>query len=341
MTQPIFITLFTVGLAGLLGFAAQRASICTVRAVGEMFTTGRAIMLLSFGKTVLWVIFATLALRMMLPVTTVSYGDLSLYSFLGGFLFGVGATLNGGCAISMLANLASGKLSMLLSIAGMVIGATGYLLYAPAGGMPVASVATYMPTNSEAISTIVTALLSLWAARELYRMWRGRSIDRSILGRLLEKRYRLSTAAFLIGASNAALLVFYGSWSFTNLINRTVMQRMGMVAEIHWIYWLLVASVIGGMLASAVLRGKFRLEWRPDMRWPAQFAGGLLMGLGAAMVPGGNDELIFRGIPSLSLSALVAYGAIILGIAMALKVMLLMGQKIETIDCSGDVCKIR
>lgn len=240
----------------------------------------------------------------------------------------------------MLANLASGKLSMLFSVIGMAFGAAGFLLFAPTGGMPGASAVIYMPTNSAAISTIITVLLSLWAARELYRMWRGRNIGRSIVGRLLEKRYRLSTAAFLIGTSNAALLVFYGSWSFTNVLNRSVMQRMGMVAEIKWIYWLLVASVIGGMLTSAMLRGKFSLEWRPDMRWPKQFTGGLLMGLGAAMVPGGNDELIFNGIPSLSLSASVAYGAIILGIAAALKVRLLSGQKIERVDCSGDVCKI-
>lgn len=100
-----------------------------------------------------------------------------------------------------------------------------------------------------------------------------------------------------------------------------------------------VATAMGGMLTSAMLRGKFSLEWRPDMRWPKQFAGGLLMGLGAAMVPGGNDELIFSGIPSLSLSASVAYGAIILGIAVALKVRLLSGQKIERVNCSGDVCK--
>lgn len=71
MTQPILITLLTVSLAALLGFAAQRASICTVRAVGEIFTTHRTIMLASFGKTVLWVIFATFALSMMLPGTTI------------------------------------------------------------------------------------------------------------------------------------------------------------------------------------------------------------------------------------------------------------------------------
>ena len=41
-------------LAGLVGFFADRTSICTVKAVEEIFTTRRAFMLLSFAKTVLW-----------------------------------------------------------------------------------------------------------------------------------------------------------------------------------------------------------------------------------------------------------------------------------------------
>ena len=42
-------------LASFVGFFADRTSICTVKAVTEIVTTRSAYMLLSFGKTVLWV----------------------------------------------------------------------------------------------------------------------------------------------------------------------------------------------------------------------------------------------------------------------------------------------
>ena len=43
-----------VFLAMLVGFAAERASICTVKAVEELMTSRRAFYFLSFAKTVLW-----------------------------------------------------------------------------------------------------------------------------------------------------------------------------------------------------------------------------------------------------------------------------------------------
>ena len=337
MTQSISVTLLTIGLAALLGFAAQRANICTVRAVKEMLTTRRAYMLLSFGKTVLWVILATCVFGMMLPETTVYYRSLSIFSVVGGFLFGIGATLNGGCAISTLTNLASGRLSMLFSIMGMAVGATGFFLYGSRPPMQSLSIPPTMPAYAEMLSELVVFILSLWALWEVYRIWRGQDASLSIAERLLAKHYRLSTAALLIGISNAILLVFYGPWSFTSGINQFILQQLGMGMEFHWIYGALVVSVLGGIATSALLRGKFHLRWRPNLRWLTRFAGGGLMGFGAAMVPGGNDELIFSGIPSLSASALVAYAALIAGIAVSLKIAERIGQKIERVDCGGDV----
>jgi hypothetical protein len=59
--------LTSFALAALLGFAAHRASICTVKAVEEVLTTRRAFMLLSFAKTVLWVMAVTALLSLGSP----------------------------------------------------------------------------------------------------------------------------------------------------------------------------------------------------------------------------------------------------------------------------------
>jgi len=43
-------------LAAMLGFAAHRASVCTVRAVAEVITSRTCHMLVSIGKSMLWVV---------------------------------------------------------------------------------------------------------------------------------------------------------------------------------------------------------------------------------------------------------------------------------------------
>lgn len=49
----------SLSLAALLGFSIRRGSVCMVRGVAEVLSTGRAHMLLSFGKVIVWVLIAT------------------------------------------------------------------------------------------------------------------------------------------------------------------------------------------------------------------------------------------------------------------------------------------
>ena len=116
-------------LAAVLGFVAHRASVCTVKAVAEVVSTGQGYMFLSFFKTVLWVMAITIPFMWWLPEAhgaQRSWG-ISTTVLLGGFLFGMGATLNKGCAFSTLSRLGDGQLSMLVTLAGF---GTGIYVYA-------------------------------------------------------------------------------------------------------------------------------------------------------------------------------------------------------------------
>lgn len=53
------LALFSPALAMILGFAANRASICMVRAVAEMIRTGYTYMLRSIAKSVFWALAIT------------------------------------------------------------------------------------------------------------------------------------------------------------------------------------------------------------------------------------------------------------------------------------------
>ncbi|HXY22447.1 MAG TPA: YeeE/YedE thiosulfate transporter family protein, partial [Burkholderiaceae bacterium] len=81
---------------------------------------------------------------------------------------------------------------------------------------------------------------------------------------------------------------------------------------------LLVIALLIGMLVSAVQRQSFALRLPRPREFFLCLAGGLLMGLGAALLPGGNDTLLLTALPSLSIFALANYIALLAGIASAL-----------------------
>lgn len=338
MTLAVVFLVISLGLSGLVGFAAHRASICTVKAVAEILTTRRAFMLVSFAKTALWVMLVTLALDWAVPTAQGSGWALSAWSLAGGLLFGMGAAINGGCAFSTLTRLAAGRVSMLLSLAGFCLGVGGHVWLTSNHLLrPPVAAATYLEPPMPWTLALLAALL-LWAVWEGPRLWRTRPAGTPLRALAFADRYRLSTAAFLMGISNAILYASYGTWAYTSVLNRGVGQFMGSTEAVRAIHWYLFAALLAGMFLSAWRKRGFRLDWRPSQLWSLHFSGGLLMGLGAAMVPGGNDVLILNSIPGLSPHALPAYLAMIMGIVVVLATMKKVTGHVPAVDCRGDLC---
>lgn len=82
----------------------------------------------------------------------------------------------------------------------------------------------------------------------------------------------------------------------------------------------------------------FRIDGR-IARWQGHFIGGLLMGFGASLVPGGNDVLILHSLPALSPHAIPTLAAMMPGIAGTLLIVRLMGRNLPEVDCRGDICR--
>lgn len=64
-----------------------------------------------------------------------------------------------------------------------------------------------------------------------------------------------------------------------------------------------------------------------------------MMGVWAALIPGGNDALILFRRPSLSLHALPSWFGIVLGIWLALTIMRTLGARVPTVTCKDDICR--
>lgn len=118
------IFVFAIALAFVLGFAAHRASICTVRAVAEVMSARRGSIFFSIGKTMLWVWALVIPVLAFMPAPGIGLAGWSLTgtAILGGFLFGMGAAMNGGCAYSTMARFVDGDGKMLATIIGFAVG---------------------------------------------------------------------------------------------------------------------------------------------------------------------------------------------------------------------------
>jgi hypothetical protein len=305
-------------LAAVLGFAAHRASICTVRAVAELMSSRRGFMLASIGKSIVWASAITIPFYLFSMTAPPQSGawQLSIMAMLGGFVFGLGAAMNGACVYSTMARLADGEVRMLVAVIGFAFGIVGFVSLVDAGFLSRPSPG--MPRIGVLIGcTAAVALLGL-ALYEATRLWRTRPPEARTHELVFAKQYRLSTAAMLIGLAAGLLYVIEGPYGYATTVQQGVEAALGRGPPAEAERWILLAAALAGMLVSTLQRRSFRLDWRPRPRWLMNLAGGALMGLGVALAPGGNDSLVLYAIPTLSPHALPAYAALALGVAAGL-----------------------
>ncbi len=339
----------------LIGFAAHRASLCNVRAVAEVMSTGRAHMLWSLLQSVLWMAALTGLLVLafgLAPRPTLTRTPIE-WAALGGVLFGVGAAVNGGCSLSTLHRLADGDLGMLATLAGFVAGVWASLGLFPEGALmrllPESALMRLLPAVSPwlrwpDLAPWVGGLLFGWALWQLRELWlrAQHGTATPLWRRVLAPTYHLSVAAALMGLAAGLLYATQGAWSYSNFLRGEVLHRAAHTTAPSAWHGILVLGLLAGMLVSALERGS--LAWRQPQRltgWARHAGGGALMGLGAALVPGGNDTLLLGGLPSLAPAAVAAYVSMVLGIALMLGLMRLAYVSMPVVTCSPEGCDDR
>jgi hypothetical protein len=325
--------------AVILGFAAHRASVCTVRAIAEITSTHAAYMLASIGKSAMWVVAVTLPFFWLIPTAGMGLTGWPLTSFalLGGFLFGVGAAVNGACAYSTMARLVDGEGGMLMTIVGFAIGVLGF----------VALVDLHLLSRPVPAPTLISMLINwawliggiflLWALYETARLWRTRPTGIPLVRLILARQYRLSSAAMVIGLSGAMIFLLIGSPGYTATLQNLIEGYVGAGSLPSITRWVLLIAVLLGMALSTLQRGSFRVDWRPRLAWFRNIIGGMLMGFGTALLPGGNDALVLYGIPALSPHAVPAFLTLAIGVGVGLWVMQRVFGVAMTVACHNDL----
>ena len=164
-------------LAGILGFAAHRASICTVRAVAEITHSRTGYMLASIAKSALWVFAITLPFFLLMPasVNSVTGWQLTFTAILGGLAFGIGSGINGACAYATMARMVDGEIGMLLTVLGFAVGVVMFIALIRTSIVQRPHTAPALASQLLWIAPFLWGLLLLWGGYELLRLWRGRS----------------------------------------------------------------------------------------------------------------------------------------------------------------------
>jgi hypothetical protein len=254
----------------------------------------------------------------------------------GGFLFGVGAAVNGGCAYSTMTRLADGEGRMVMTLGGFAV---GVLMFSALIDLQWVTRPTPVPTMIGAVlpfAWLVIFVLLAAAIFELARIWRNRTRDRHWKDLLFASQYRLSTAALIIGVSGAIIFLLIRSPGYTITVQNLIESTVGTRASQPAAQSILLLAVLAGMVFSTWQRGSFRIDWRPRIAWLRNLSGGALMGLGTALLPGGNDALVLYGIPTFSPHAVPAYLALCAGTMAMLFLMTRFGVEYSVV-CRNDV----
>jgi len=276
-----------------LGAVLARVSLCAVAGVQRAmlardYSGLQRLVLAASGAGLVLLLFAGFAPgTVLLPAA----GTVRAGVFVGGALLGLGALVNGGCYLGSVLYLGSGNVNFLLTLAGIGAGARAAeaLALLPPGGAGGAHIAMGYAWFGGAL---VFALLTL------VLLWRGRPAARAL--------------ALLAGALAGLVYARHPGWSYGTVLDTLAHGRY---SRRDWSANLSALLLFAGALVGAWLAGSFRLQrpqWRRALRCAA---GGLIMGCGAALVPGGNDSLLLWAIPGLSICGALAYFVMLATIA--------------------------
>lgn len=291
---------------GLMGFATQRGGTCTVAAVEEIFIERRFQRLAALVEASLWVGggFLVLSAADQLPRMPIGYAA-SAITIAGGVLLGIGAFVNRTCAFGSIARLGSGDLAFVGTLVGYFLG--NVMTIQIAAPKQIAGESSLLQASMW-FGLLCVLLVVVRLCTHGWTIWRRRIA-------FYQHVWSPHVATTIIGLTFLVAYLTVGTWTYTDTIAE--LARGSMVEIVPRL--LLFASLIAGAVLGAWTAGTANLIVPKLPRAGRHLTGGVLMGAGGALVPGGNDGLILMGMPLLWPYAWLAFGSMCVTIYIALR----------------------
>lgn len=348
----------TFALAFAFGAVAQRTRFCTMGAVADLVNFGDSIRI---RQWLLAIAVAIIGTQLLAGTGQIDLGDsfhtgprvLVASCLLGGFLFGCGMVLAGGCSSRSLVRVGAGSLKSLVVF--IVLGVTAYVTLR--GALAVVRVNAIEPLHIDlAGRQDLPALLARATGMSLdtLHLTAGLAIGGlAALAALASREFR-TVGNVLTGLALGGLVV--GVWYVSGHLGhvdehpRTLeeafigtysgrMESLTYVAPIaHTLDWLMfysdrsnvltlgVVAVLGitaGSAVVALVTGEFRWEGFRDTEDTANhIVGAALMGFGGVTALGCTVGQGITGVSTLAIGSFLALGSIIAGAVATMKYLL-------------------
>lgn len=326
----------TALLAGLLfGYCAQRGGFCLTRALSNLVLMGDtsvarayvlALVVAILGVHLLILAGAylpSLAFAEEIPIRPFRW----VGNLVGGFVFGIGMILSGGCAGSTWYRLGEGALGTWIVLLGFALGATatnvGVLAplrqtlhqYEIMIADQPATLYTLLGVRPWVVIPVIALAAGWWLLRgdiqPEHGKWRW-PLTGGVMGAIIVLGWYLSSfgaaPAGITFAENTGHLLTYPLVWFPN--------------RVTWSMILLLGVPVGAGVA-AWRNGEFRWKAPPGFTGVQLFAAGLVMGIGALIAQGCNITQGLTNSATLALGSLTAFAAMLAGGWVALWVMFL------------------
>jgi uncharacterized protein len=272
-----------------LGALLSRVSLCAVAAMQQLVVgrsasgLGRLLLATSGAAVSLLLLAGLLPGSVWLPVDAPFRAGL----IAGGALLGLGAMINGGCYLGSVLYLGTGNLNFLFTLAGIAVGMRATAMLFP-GSIGVTSGLRMAagPIWIIGVCSFAVVVILLMRTRRIAGCW----------------------LVLLTGLLAGLVYARRPGWSYGGLLQALLQGRMGLMT------WRDNASALllfAGAVAGATVTGRMRWQRPAPQRSLRCAAGGLIMGTGAALVPGGNDMLLLWAIPGLTLHGGLAYAVML------------------------------
>ena len=304
--------------AGTMGFAIQRGATCTVAAVEEVVQRRGMGRLVALVEASVWVAGGLLIAHRLhwLAQLPVGYA-LSGWTLAGAAMLGIGAFVAGACVFGAIARLGSGDWAHAATPLGFYLGCLSVS-------------AVFSPTAAQALGEspifLAAPAIALWwvAGLVAWRVATPLIAHRGMPSALTAQRlWSPHAATIVIALAFLVMLVLAGAWAYTDVLADLARGMVRSVAaRLVLLVCLLMGAILGGWTA-----GRLRFT---RIRAPALarcLVGGVLMGWGSLLIPGGNDGLVLVGMPLLWPYAWAAFATMCLTIGSAQSLQLWLAKR--------------
>jgi len=299
-------------LAFWMGYSANQGSTCLVAAAHELKLRRppRLIVGLLAASAAAGLVAVPLAWSGAAGGALAESADISATLLVGAVAFGIGALINDACLLGSLSRLGDGEIRLIAMPFGL---AAGFLLIDQIMVDRSPLWPSVLMAPSKLGSTALAGFLIVMVLSLTYISRRTASRSGG--------RWPLGVSMLVLGITGGALYTIAPVWNYADLVQRSLPLTMAAPGETAI---LTVTASIAGAVAAALRQGKWRLQ-RPTLADIAKsFVGGALMGVGVALIPGGNNGLILAVIPALSPGGIAAYllmtATIIIGLSVRARI---------------------